>query len=155
MRLSLIITKLRIKATPALCFDLARNIDLHQVSAQQTREKAIGGVTSGLIEAGQSVTWRAKHFGIWQELTAKITEFEPPYRFVDEMVEGAFAHFHHEHKFEATEEGTLMTDTFEYTVPYGLLGKLFDILVLKRYMTRFLSKRNEVIKIEAETKNTP
>ncbi|MCE7991060.1 MAG: SRPBCC family protein [Roseivirga sp.] len=148
--MSVIIIKLHIKAPPALCFDLARNIDLHQESAAQTREKAIGGVTSGLIEPGQSVTWRAKHFGIWQNLTAKITEFEPPHRFIDEMVEGAFAHFHHEHRFEGTKKGTLMTDTFTYSVPYGLLGKHFDKLILKRYMTRFLRKRNEVIKEHAE-----
>lgn len=148
--MSVIIIKLHIKATPAICFDLARSIDLHQVSALQTREKAIDGVTSGLIDAGQSVTWRAKHFGVWQELTAKITDFESPHRFVDEMVEGAFAHFHHEHKFQPTEEGTLMTDTFTYSVPYGLLGKLFDMLILKRYMRRFLTRRNEVIKAYAE-----
>ncbi|GAB5525074.1 MAG: hypothetical protein Roseis2KO_29460 [Roseivirga sp.] len=145
-----IITRFHIQASPTRCFDLARSIDLHQVSTQQTKEKAIGGVTSGLIEPGQSVTWRARHFGIWQTLTSKITEFDPPYRFVDEMVEGAFVHFRHEHKFEAVEGGTLMTDTFAYSVPYGILGSLFDWLILKRYMKRFLTRRNEVIKVQAE-----
>ncbi len=145
-----IITRFHIQANPSLCFDLARSIDLHEVSTHQTEEKAIDGVTSGLIGPGQSVTWRAKHFGIWQTLTSKITEFEPPNRFVDEMVEGAFAHFHHEHKFEATDDGTLMTDTFEYSVPYGVFGRLFDWLILKRYMTGLLTKRNEVIQAHAE-----
>lgn len=146
-----IITKLNIHASPALCFDLARSIDLHQESAKQTREKAIGGVTSGLIDLGQSVTWRAKHFGIWQKLTARITEFERPHRFVDEMVQGAFQHFYHEHRFKATEEGTLMTDTFQYSVPYGLVGKLFDKWILNRHMRDFLIKRNKVIKAKAES----
>lgn len=146
-----IVTKIIIQASPSVCFDLARSIDLHQESAKQTREKAIGGVTSGLIEPGQSVTWRAKHFGLWQTLTARITEFDRPHRFVDEMVEGAFQGFYHEHKFEATEKGTLMTDTFEYSVPYGLIGKLFDKWVLNRYMKDFLARRNEVIRITAES----
>lgn len=145
-----IITRFYIRASPTLCFDLARSIELHRLSTQQTKEKAIGGVTSGLITLGQSVTWRAKHFGIRQTLTSKITEFEPPHRFVDEMVAGAFRHFRNEHRFEAVDDGTLMTDIFEYSVPYGLLGKLFDGLILERYMRRFLSKRNEVIKARAE-----
>ncbi|NJM41916.1 MAG: hypothetical protein HC853_14760 [Anaerolineae bacterium] len=38
--------------------------------------RAIAGVTSGLIGLGQEVTWRARHFGIWQSLTVRITEFQ-------------------------------------------------------------------------------
>jgi hypothetical protein len=49
-------------------FDLSRSIDLHANSASGTSEQAIAGVTSGLIEIGQEVTWRARHFGIWQTL---------------------------------------------------------------------------------------
>ena len=150
--MGLIQTQLLINAPAERCFDLARSIDVHQVSASRTGEKAIAGKTSGLISQGETVTWRARHFGIWQELTAKITEFEPPHRFVDEMVAGAFRHFYHEHRFEAKESGTLMTDTFEYSVPYGLAGKLFDRLILHCYMKRFLTRRNQVIRELAESK---
>jgi ligand-binding SRPBCC domain-containing protein len=148
--LSTIILKLNIKAPPPVCFDLARNIDVHEASTAQTGEQAIAGVTTGLISLGESVTWRAKHFGIWQTLSSKITEFDYPKRFVDEMVSGAFRHFRHEHTFEAVGSGTLMTDIFEYSVPYGLAGSIFDKLVLKRYMTRLLVQRNAVIRAYAE-----
>jgi len=40
---------------------------------------------SGLIGMNDSVTWRAKHFGVYQKSTSKITEFERPNYFVDEM----------------------------------------------------------------------
>ena len=80
-------------------FDFSRSIDLHMESTRQTGEYAIAGKTSGLIESGETVTWRAKHFGIWQTLTSKITEFDRPNYFVDEMVEGAFKSFRHEHYF--------------------------------------------------------
>ena len=75
-----------IKADKQICFDLARNIDFHQESLQHSNEKAISGKTSGLIELGESVTWVAKHFGFTQKLTSKITEFQLPNNFVDEMV---------------------------------------------------------------------
>jgi ligand-binding SRPBCC domain-containing protein len=136
-----------------IVFDLARSIDLHQISTEQTQEKAIAGKTSGLIELHESVTWRAKHFGISQTLTTKITAFDKPNYFVDEMVQGAFKSFIHTHKFEEVPEGTIMTDVFDYQSPLGILGKLADILFLKNYMTRFLMKRNEVIKVFAENQN--
>lgn len=133
-----------------LVFDLARSIDLHQISTEQTQEKAIAGKTSGLIELYETVTWRAKHFGTSQTLTTKITAFDKPNYFVDEMVQGAFKSFIHTHKFEDVPEGTIITDVFDYQSPLGILGKLADVLFLKNYMTRFLMKRNEVIKIHAE-----
>ena len=86
--------------TRELCFDLSRSIDLHQISTSKSKEYVIGGRKAGLIELGEVVTWRAKHFGIWQNLTAKITEFDRPKRFSDEMVKGAFKKFKHDHIFE-------------------------------------------------------
>lgn len=133
------------------CFDLSRSIDLHTISTQHTGERAIAGVTSGLVNLGDSVTWRAKHFGIWQTLTSKITEYDRPNYFVDEMVQGAFARFRHEHQFKQMGSGTLMTDVFDFTSPLGPLGKLADVLVLRKYMTCLLEERNRVIKLYAES----
>lgn len=132
------------------CFDLARSIDLHMESTKHTGETAIAGKTSGIIELNETVTWRAKHFGIWQTLTSKITEMERPQYFVDEMAQGAFKAFRHEHRFESVADRTKMIDIFDYTSPLGLLGKLADRLFLKSYMRRLLIKRNEVIKRHAE-----
>ncbi|MFP3488758.1 cell division protein, partial [Staphylococcus sp. SIMBA_130] len=60
------------------CFDYARNVDAHMKSTEQTKEKAIDGVTEGLMRAGDTVTWEATHFGIRQRLTAKITGTNEP-----------------------------------------------------------------------------
>jgi ligand-binding SRPBCC domain-containing protein len=140
-----------IKAPIDRCFDLSRSIDLHKISTEQTNEEAIEGVTSGLINLNDSVKWKAVHFGISQTLSTKITEFDRPKFFVDEMVKGAFKSFKHEHHFELTEYGTLMTDRFDYVSPFGILGKLADIIVLKKYMTNLLVKRNDTIKEFAES----
>jgi ligand-binding SRPBCC domain-containing protein len=133
------------------CFDLARSIDLHIESTKQTGEKAIAGRTTGLIELGETVTWRARHFGVWQNLTSKITEFEYPNHFTDVMVEGAFKSFRHEHLFYAMHNQTLMKDIFIFESPYGWLGELANFLFLGWYMQRLLKKRNRVIKAAAES----
>jgi len=141
----------KIKAKRAIVFDLARNIDLHKVSTEQTNEEAIAGVTSGLIGMGETVTWRARHFGIYQNLTSKITTFEKPISFADEMVKGIFHSMKHQHRFEDKNGYTLLIDIFDYKSPLGFLGRIADRLFLKKYMTNFLKTRNETIKLFAET----
>ncbi|HEY4327398.1 MAG TPA: SRPBCC family protein [Mucilaginibacter sp.] len=133
------------------CFDLARSIDLHIESMSQTGENAVAGRTSGLIGLGETVTWKAKHFGIWQTLTSKITEFQYPNYFTDEMVYGAFKSFRHEHLFYAINDQTMMKDIFIFESPLGVLGQAANFLFLNKYMTNLLKKRNEVIKIAAES----
>ena len=121
------------------------------LSTSETGEKAIAGRASGLIELNETVTWRAKHFGIWQTLTSKITEYNAPYLFVDEMVSGAFRSFRHEHHFEQQAGGTLMKDIFTYQSPLGPIGMLANKLFLTKYMTNFLVQRNKAIKEYAES----
>ncbi|ANX13587.1 cell division protein [Fictibacillus arsenicus] len=139
-----------IKAPIEVCFDLARNVDIHTVTTSHTKERALGGVTSGLMENGDSVTWEAVHLGVKQRLTAKIIEMDRPYQFVDVMVEGAFHSFRHTHTFEVKDKGTVMTDHFDYKSPFGVIGKLADRLFLERYMTDFLVRRAKALKEIAE-----
>ncbi len=143
--------KTEIKANKKIVFDLSRSIDLHKISTQHTKETAIAGKTSGLIELGESVTWRAKHFGIYQNLTSKITEYDRPNYFADEMVKGAFSGFKHKHYFTDLNEGTLMTDIFDYKSPMGIVGSLADKAFLKKYMTDLLTERNRIVKEFAES----
>lgn len=140
-----------IKANKQIVFDLSRSIDLHKISTEHTNEEAIAGKTSGLIELNESVTWKAKHFGIYQTLTSIVTEFQSPNYFVDEMQNGAFKSFKHQHIFSDLKNGTLMTDIFEYESPFGILGNIADKVFLKNYMTKLLEKRNSTIKEFAET----
>lgn len=140
----------RIAAPIERCFDLARNVEAHQDSLAGTGERAVAGVTSGLLGPGDTVTWEATHFGVKQRLTARITAFAPPDRFVDELVRGAFHAFTHTHDFTRITVGTLMVDTFRYTAPLGPLGRLADVLFLERYMRQLLTARGQALKQAAE-----
>lgn len=134
------------------CFDLTRDIDIHKLSAEKTNEKAIAGRTSGYCELGDKITWEAKHFGIRQRLSVEITKFNKPYFFEDKMTKGAFKSMRHEHHFKEISGRTVMTDKFEYQVPFGPIGQIFDKIILKSYMTKFLITRNRMIKKIAEKK---
>ena len=134
-------------------FDLARSIDAHQESAEGTHERAIAGVTTGLIGLNDEVTWEARHFGIRQRLTVRITGFERPCRFQDIMVSGAFKSMSHDHEFIAQPPGTLMVDCFEFESPFGILGRIVDRVFLFGYMRRFLMRRNQALKNLAESED--
>jgi ligand-binding SRPBCC domain-containing protein len=140
-----------IDAPARVCFNLSRSIDLHKISSTETRERAIAGRTRGLIEKGEFVTWEAVHFGVRQNLTVKIRDMKANEYFLDEMQQGAFKRMWHEHRFREKDGKTVMTDIFTFEAPLGFLGVLAEKLILKSYLTRFLRKRNEVIKTTAET----
>ncbi len=142
-----------IAAPPERVFDLARSIDAHQQSAGGTQERAIAGVTSGLIGMGGEVTWEARHFGVKQRLTVRITGFERPSRFQDVMISGAFKSMKHDHEFKAQPPGTVMVDRFEFESPFGILGWMGDRMFLGGYMRRFLVGRNRVLKQLAESED--
>ena len=140
-----------IRALPEICYKLSLNVDLHKVIASKTGEHVIGGVANGIMKLGDSVTWRAKHFGIWLTLTTKITSAESYVNFVDEMTQGTFKSMKHEHFFEQIGNGTLMKDVFKFESPCGLAGKFFNYLILENYIREFLIERNQHIKQVAES----
>jgi ligand-binding SRPBCC domain-containing protein len=145
------ILRTQINAPVDRCFDLARSIDLHLDTMKHTGEIAIAGVTSGLIGLNETVTWKARHFGVVMTLKSKITECSHPEIFADEMVAGPFKMMKHRHVFEQKEDYTLMTDEFMYQSPLGILGKVADALFLKKYMQNLIEHRNQVIKQKAES----
>ncbi len=141
----------KIKAAKKLVFDLSRSIELHKESTKETNEKAIAGRTTGLIELNETVTWRAKHLGVYQNFTSKVTGCRESEYFADKMVSGAFKSFKHEHYFSYKDNTTTLVDVLEYHSPLGFLGKFVDFLFLEKYMKGFLKLRNDTIKEYAET----
>lgn len=139
-----------IRAPRGRVFDFSRDMDLHARSAAATLEQIVGGRHSGLLELGETVRFRGRHFGVWLTHTSVMKCLSPYDYFVDEMTKGHFRYFRHEHRF--TEEGgqTRMEDIVNYEVPFGWCGRQFDRLFLQRHLTAFLTERNQYLKEVAE-----
>lgn len=131
-------------------FNTNRDIDIHQQSASKTKEVAIAGITSGLINKNETVTWKGKHFGFFITHQSLISEMIFPTYFVDEQLKGQFKNFKHQHFFEQKENYVEVRDLLEYETPFGIFGKLFDKLLLKKHLTNFIIHRNAVLKDLAE-----
>jgi hypothetical protein len=145
---------LEIAAPPRRCFDLARSVDFHLASTPGTGESVVGGVRTGLLHLGDQVTWRARHFGIWQELTSQITAWSPDVYFRDSQVRGGFKRFDHDHYFERSwehEGWTFVIDVFTFEAPHGFVGRAIEHAFLTSYMRRFLSRRASLLKTALES----
>jgi hypothetical protein len=143
-----------IEAPIERCFDLARSVEVHLVANIHSGEQAlaIGGITSGLPELSQQVTWRAKHFGVWQNLTSKFTAMQFPSYFQATMVSGIFRSMQADHYFRTLPSGaTEMKNLFRVAAPLPILGRLAEVIFLRRYMLSLLRERNTVIKQIAES----
>lgn len=139
-----------IAAQPARVFDASLSIDAHLASMEASGEEAVAGVTSGTIGLGETVTWRARHFGITWTMTSKITELESPHHFVDEQLRGPFKMFRHEHRFEPDPVGTKMTDRIVFDAPFGIIGDLAERIVLGSYLPKLITERNDYLRQSLE-----
>lgn len=138
-----------IAAPPQACFDLSRDVDFH-ASVQALHHRAVGGVTSGRMEVGDSVTWEARQLGLLMHMTSKIIAMAAPNAFTDEMQKGPFGRWRHSHYFTASAGGTVMRDVIDFASPLGPFGALVDRFYLRRHMEGFLAGQNAHLKLTAE-----
>lgn len=142
----------RVAAPPQRVFDLSLEVEVHTSSMAGSGERAVGGVTSGRLALGDTVTWQARHFGLRWRMTSRISACEPPGYFVDEQVAGPFARWHHAHHFEPDGTGgTVMRDVVAFAAPLGPLGIAAEWIALGWYMPRLIRLRNEHLRKAAET----
>lgn len=139
-----------IDAPPEVVFDLSLDIDAHRSSMSASNERAVAGVTTGRIGLGQTVSWRATHFGIPFTMTSKVTALERPRRFVDEQVRGPFRSFHHEHLFKHGDGGTRMVDRIRFDAPLGPIGRVVEWAVFASYLKKLIAVSAKYLKAEAE-----
>lgn len=94
------------------------------------------------LEAGTLIDYRLRLHGLPLRWQSCISVWEPPVRFVDEQVRGPYRRWHHEHRFEPVEGGTLCRDLVDYQV-WG--GSLVDRLLVRRDLRTIFAYRQHVL----------
>lgn len=95
------------------------------------------------MHVGTLIDYRIKLMGIpffWRTL---ITDWEPPYRFVDQQLRGPYVFWHHEHTFEDRGDHVLMTDRVHYLSPGWIFEPLIDKLFVKKQLEGVWAYRAE------------
>lgn len=96
--------------------------------------------------AGQRITYTVRPVaGIPLTWVTLIAQVEAPFRFVDTQIKGPYAHWWHEHMFEAVEGGVRMRDRVEYALPLGPLGELAHGIFVRRRLKEIFDFRQRTL----------
>ena len=83
--------------------------------------------------------------GISLSWMTEITQVKENSYFIDEQRFGPYSFWHHKHFFEATPNGTKMTDVVHYGLPLGFLGRIMNTLVVENKLKSIFEHRRVVI----------
>ena len=75
----------------------------------------------------------------------EITHVEERKYFVDEQRFGPYSLWHHQHHFEAVEEGVRMTDIVHYKLPFWFLGDIANKLFVAKQLKGIFDYRYEKV----------
>jgi ligand-binding SRPBCC domain-containing protein len=136
-----------INAPVERCFLLSLSIGVHAASAGHAWLSAKGGVRSGLLHEGETVTLPGRPFGMLRH-TSRIDQLRPHSYFRDVMVAGNFRHFVHEHHFATMNDGTRIRDEIRFSSHWGSVGNLLARKRLKAYLVQRASAIKRVAESE-------
>ncbi len=102
-------------------------------------------VSTPEIQQGTIIDYRLKIHGVPVKWKTEIDEWKPPYKFVDNQLEGPYSLWHHTHEFKAYCGGTLMTDRVRYRLPMGVLGWALGSPFVKKEVQGIFNFRRQKI----------
>ncbi|MCA9122943.1 MAG: SRPBCC family protein [Planctomycetaceae bacterium] len=91
---------------------------------------------------GRLIDYRLRLHGVPIRWRSKISDWQPPFQFVDEQLKGPYHYWHHQHTFEEVSDGTLVRDVVNYAVP---LGFILHPLLVRRDLTRIFEFRRDAL----------
>jgi ligand-binding SRPBCC domain-containing protein len=140
-----------IAASSEVVFDLSRHISVYKESMTPYKQEAVAGTRFGLIEKGDTVTWRSHQLFKERIQRVKYVEMQRPDMIIEVQLQGDLSAMRHEHYFKSIDNGMLLIDLLSFEMPYGRIGRWFNALYFTGYMESLLQRRNETIKRFAET----
>jgi ligand-binding SRPBCC domain-containing protein len=97
--------------------------------------------------AGMFITYKVSPaLGIKLNWVTEITEINYRKFFIDEQRKGPYNIWHHEHHFREVDGGVEMHDILYYAVPFGIIGKLANLIFVKNKVEQIFAFREERIK---------
>lgn len=98
------------------------------------------------VQQGTVIHYSLRFHGIPLRWTSEIVEWEPPHCFVDLQLRGPYKLWRHEHRFEARDGGTLISDTINLSLPFGFLGQIAYKVKVQSDVQEIFTFRKEKIR---------
>lgn len=107
----------------------------------------IEDIPEGAMYPGMILRYKVSPLlGIPLNWTSHISALKEGDYFVDDMLEGPFKVWHHQHRFESKEGGTLIIDDLHYRIPLEPLSKIFHPILVQRNLEKMFQHRESVVK---------
>ncbi len=103
--------------------------------------------TNEKVYEGQIITYKVYPFkGIKSYWVTEITKVKENEYFIDEQRFGPYKMWHHEHFIEETKYGVIMKDLISYKIPFGLIGRLVNPIIVQKQLKKIFDYREEKLK---------
>jgi ligand-binding SRPBCC domain-containing protein len=97
------------------------------------------------IQEGTLIDYQLKVHGIPMHWRTRIEEWKPGVQFVDTQLKGPYSRWHHNHRFESLQGGTLLSDRVLYRLPGGGMGSLMAGSKVRSDVRQIFEYRREKI----------
>ena len=98
------------------------------------------------IYPGMIITYKVSPlWGIPMNWMTEITHVKDGEYFVDEQRVGPYAIWHHEHHFKSIKGGVLMTDNLHYALPFGIIGRIGNAVLVEKEVKQIFTFREKAI----------
>jgi ligand-binding SRPBCC domain-containing protein len=98
------------------------------------------------MREGAMIAYALRVRGVPLRWLTRIEKWNPPFEFVDIQAKGPYKYWHHTHRFSEVDRGTLIADTVEYALPFGVLGRLAHRMQVARDLSRIFDYREEKVR---------
>lgn len=131
-------------------FDLARHVGLQRDAMSDFRQEAVAGTRFGLLEEGETITWRTRHFTRDRLIRLRVLELVPSDRIILEQAMGPFQSYQQHRYVKSCENGSFLIYLVHYEWKQGKLGQIADRLFLHRYLEKLFTIHMDAIRSAAE-----
>ena len=98
-----------------------------------------------VMNSGTLIDYTIRVMGFTVHWRTLITEYNPPYNFVDEQIKGPYTFWHHTHTFKEIDGGVEISDNVQYAIPMGIIGGLLHSIYIRNDLKKIFSHRKTVI----------
>lgn len=141
-------TETVIQASIETCYNFARNHEILRSSIPNIPNSTIEFELEQNVKLGNKFYIDHEFLGGKLQYTTKynVTEFVPPFKFSEELTSVFFKEFKHMHEFKELGDKTIMTDTIEYTMALGPIGRFLEKRFIDALVKEYLHKRIQLVK---------
>ena len=106
------------------------------------------------MRKGELIHYRFRMMGLPLTWTTLISDYAPPFRFIDEQLKGPYTRWHHLHTFKEIAGGVEVSDIVDYKLPLGMLGLLGQPIVKPQLLQIFRFRQQALSKMWGGAEST-